>query len=103
MMQKIFITYGEELTEEHIHNPKKLKWIMVISAGKTLLVLGIEREIARLAKCFGMNVAGVNRSGKDASGADRNYSISQLSKILPKADLVVSVLPRTVETSFLQP
>lgn len=72
--------------------------------GKTLLVLGIGAsggEIARLAKCFGMNVAGVNRSGKDAAGGDRIYSISQLSEILPKADFFVSVLPSTVETRFL--
>ncbi|WP_394137895.1 D-2-hydroxyacid dehydrogenase [Cytobacillus oceanisediminis] len=166
---EIFITYGEDLTEEHIHKSKKLKWIMVMSAGmdempfkackekgilvtnargihkipmaefalgtmlghvkqmaalarnerdevwdrklpmeelrgKTLLVLGIGAiggEIARLAKCFGMNVAGVNRSGKDAAGGDRIYSISQLSEILPKADFFVSVLPSTVETRFL--
>ncbi|WP_258309667.1 NAD(P)-dependent oxidoreductase [Cytobacillus oceanisediminis] len=74
--------------------------------GMTLLVLGIGAiggEIARLAKCIGMNVAGVNRSGKDAAGADRIYSISHLSKILPEADFVVSVLPITVETSILQP
>ncbi|WP_415801802.1 hypothetical protein [Cytobacillus oceanisediminis] len=26
-------SYGEDLTEEHIHKSKKLKWIMVMSAG----------------------------------------------------------------------
>lgn len=30
---EIFITYGNDLTTEHINNAKQLKWIMVMSAG----------------------------------------------------------------------
>lgn len=30
---EVFITYGEDLTEEHIRKAKHLKWIMVMSAG----------------------------------------------------------------------
>ncbi|WP_315900306.1 hypothetical protein [Cytobacillus firmus] len=30
---EVFITYGEDLTEEDIHKATKLKWIMVMSAG----------------------------------------------------------------------
>lgn len=30
---EVFITYGEDLTDEHIKNTDKLKWIMVMSAG----------------------------------------------------------------------
>lgn len=29
----VFITYGEDLTAEHVRNAKNLKWIMVMSAG----------------------------------------------------------------------
>ncbi|WP_428839284.1 D-2-hydroxyacid dehydrogenase [Bacillus massilinigeriensis] len=30
---EVFVTYGEDLTPEHIENAAKLKWIMVMSAG----------------------------------------------------------------------
>ncbi|GLB59836.1 D-2-hydroxyacid dehydrogenase [Cytobacillus sp. NCCP-133] len=166
---EIFITYGEDLTEEHIYKTLNLKWIMVMSAGmdemplkackekgilvtnargihkipmaeftlgamlghvkkialladnegnevwdrklpveelngKTLLILGVGAiggEIARLAKCFGMKVAGVNRSGKDSANTDSIYKVSQLTDILPNADFIVSVLPSTAETKYL--
>ncbi|WP_394582986.1 D-2-hydroxyacid dehydrogenase [Cytobacillus firmus] len=166
---EVFITYGEDLTEEHIHKATKLKWIMVMSAGmdempletckekgilitnargihkipmaefalgtmldhvkqrallaenekaevwnrnlpmeelhgKTLLIIGVGAiggEIARLAKCFGMKVAGVNRSGRENMWTDRIFSLSRLIGILPEADFIVSVLPSTPETKYL--
>ncbi|WP_018923331.1 D-2-hydroxyacid dehydrogenase [Salsuginibacillus kocurii] len=33
----VFITYGEDMQDKHIHMAKKLKWIMVISAGMELM------------------------------------------------------------------
>lgn len=166
---EVFITYGEDLTEEHIHKATKLKWIMVMSAGmdemplkackekgilitnargihkipmaefalgtmlghvkqrallaenekaevwnrnlpmeelhgKTLLIIGVGAiggEIARLAKCFGMKVAGVNRSGRENMWTDRIFPLSRLTGILPEADFIVSVLPSTPETKYL--
>ncbi|WP_404358102.1 D-2-hydroxyacid dehydrogenase [Cytobacillus firmus] len=166
---EVFITYGEDLTEEHIHKATKLKWIMVMSAGmdempletckekgilitnargihkipmaefalgtmldhvkqrallaenekaevwnrnlpmeelhgKTLLIIGVGAiggEIARLAKCFGMKVAGVNRSGRENMWTDRIFPLSRLIGILPEADFIVSVLPSTPETKYL--
>ncbi|EAR64284.1 D-3-phosphoglycerate dehydrogenase [Bacillus sp. NRRL B-14911] len=36
---EVFITYGEDLTAAHIESAKKLKWIMVMSAGLELMPL----------------------------------------------------------------
>ncbi|KAF0820478.1 D-3-phosphoglycerate dehydrogenase [Bacillus sp. ZZV12-4809] len=166
---EVFITYGEDLTEEHINKTTKLKWIMVMSAGmdemplksckekgilitnargihkipmaefalgtmlghvkqkallmenekarvwnrnlpieelhgKTLLIIGVGAiggEIARLAKCFGMKVAGVNRNGRENPWTDGIYPVSGLTQILPEADFIVSILPSTPETKHL--
>ncbi|MCM3707943.1 MULTISPECIES: D-2-hydroxyacid dehydrogenase [Cytobacillus] len=166
---EVFITYGEDLTEEYINKATKLRWIMVMSAGidemplkackekgilitnargihkipmaefalgtmlghvkqramlaenekaevwnrnlpmeelhgKTLLIIGVGAiggEIARLAKCFGMKVAGVNRSGRENMWIDRIFPLSRLTGILPEADFIISVLPSTPETKYL--
>lgn len=166
---EIFITYGEDLTEEHIRKSDKLKWIMVMSAGlekmplsaclekgiivtnargvhkipmaeftlstmlqyvkntktlwkreeeanwdrrvpmeelgdKTLLILGVGAiggEIARLAKAFRMNTIGINRSGSAVDYVDELYRLEEMSQLLPRADFIVSVLPSTVETTYL--
>jgi phosphoglycerate dehydrogenase-like enzyme len=41
---EVLLTYGEDLTEEHIRRAKKLKWIMVVSAGIDKMPLGACRE-----------------------------------------------------------
>ncbi len=70
--------------------------------GRTLLVLGlgsIGREVARLARAFGMRVVGVNRDGRGASGdVERVVTPAQLSDVLGSADAVVVTLPLTDET-----
>ncbi|MBM7650272.1 phosphoglycerate dehydrogenase-like enzyme [Bacillus ectoiniformans] len=72
-------------------------------SGKELLVLGtgaIGSEIARLAKAFRMNTAGVNRSGGSAEHFDRIFKQDDILTALPQADFVVSVLPSTKETKY---
>lgn len=41
---EIFITYGEDLTEERIENARNLKWIMVMSAGLDKMPLSACRK-----------------------------------------------------------
>ena len=69
---------------------------------KNLLILGtgaIGSEIGRLAKAFGMNTFGLNRSGVvNSPFFDDIKQITQIDNVLPKADFIVSVLPSTVET-----
>lgn len=69
--------------------------------GKTLLVAGagaIGQEVARLAKAFQMKTIGLSRSGEQREHFDENYQSTELEKLLPETDIVVSVLPSTKET-----
>ncbi|MEW9677002.1 D-2-hydroxyacid dehydrogenase [Lentibacillus sp. L22] len=71
--------------------------------GKTMLIVGagaIGQEVARLAKAFRMQTIGVSKSGKTVEHFDENHPNHELEKLLPKADVVVSVLPSTPETSY---
>ena len=72
--------------------------------GKAMLILGtgaIGQEVARLAQAFGVRTVGVSRSGKTVTHFDENHQTKDLKSILPRADLVVSVLPSTKETEGL--
>ncbi|WP_409297069.1 D-2-hydroxyacid dehydrogenase [Peribacillus sp. SCS-26] len=69
--------------------------------GKTMVVIGagaIGREVARLAKAFGMSVAGINRDGRPAEHFDRTAGMQKLMDEIPSGDYIVSVLPSTEET-----
>ncbi len=72
--------------------------------GKTVGIVGlgnIGREVARLAKAFGMKVVATRRSaGKSrrARYVDRLYPRVQLRQLLAESDFVVLTLPLTKET-----
>lgn len=73
-------------------------------AGRTLGVIGlgaIGQEIARRARCAGMEVLGVNRSGNAVGSVAEVYRQERLHDVLPRCDFVVLVLPATAETSGL--
>ena len=90
-------------------NQDKHTWNRKLSFGelkdKNLLILGtgaIGCEIVCLAKAFGMNTIGLNRSGSANSAFfDDIRTISQMDDMLPNADFIVSVLPSTVETKWM--
>lgn len=73
--------------------------------GALLLIVGfgsIGRELARLARAFGMRVWGVTRSGKgDATHADKILPAALLKDALPHADYIVIAAPETPETKHL--
>ncbi|WP_026698354.1 D-2-hydroxyacid dehydrogenase [Alkalicoccus chagannorensis] len=72
--------------------------------GKQLLIAGagaIGSETARLAQAFGMHTIGVNASGKHVDHFDQVYPVEDLLKHLPRADFVISVLPKMPETDGL--
>ncbi|RNF38182.1 D-2-hydroxyacid dehydrogenase [Planococcus salinus] len=163
---EIVVTYGEDLSSEDIEKAKKLKWIMVVSAGvekmphkaiqergiivsnvrgihktpmsesvlahllslkrslpvlyenqrkkewnrrvgsselkgSTALVIGpgaIGAEIGRLLQAFGVYTIGCNRSGVSAEFMDEMVRFHNIMEALPKADIVISVVPSTKET-----
>lgn len=72
---------------------------------KTVLVVGLGNiggEVARLASCFGAHVCAVTRSTREqVQGIEQMYKPSDLMRVLPKADFVVSCLPHTKKTHHL--
>lgn len=77
---------------------------MVELSGKTMLILGtgaIGQEVARLAKAFQLQTIGISRSGQALENFDAIYLTDELYRLLPYADIVVSVLPSTKETKRL--
>ena len=72
--------------------------------GSTALIIGpgaIGAEIGRILQAFDVKTIGCNRSGRAIPEMDETYSINQLMEHLPKADIVISMLPSTEETKYL--
>ncbi len=73
--------------------------------GKTLLIVGMGRigaHLAKLAKAFDMKVTGIRRDpGKGANGADAIHGMADLVKLVPQADFVVLTCALTPETTGL--
>jgi len=73
-------------------------------AGKTVVVIGfgdLGQGAGRAAKKLGARVIAVTRSGKAARPADAAYPVSQIDRVLPKADFVIVTAPLTPETRNL--
>ena len=73
-------------------------------SGRTLGIVGlgaIGQEIARRARCAGMEVLGVNRSGTAVEAVAEMYRQDRLRDVLPRCDFVVLVVPATAETRGL--
>lgn len=92
----------------YIRNQQAKKWdeanIHLELHQKTIGIIGvgaIGREVAKIAKAFGMKVLGVRNSGKPAEFVDQMYTKGQLNDILPECDYVVVTLPLTEETEHL--
>lgn len=69
--------------------------------GSTAIILGpgaIGSEIGRLLNAFGVYTIGCNSSGNRAQFMDETIPFGQLKEVLPKADIVISILPSTQET-----
>src|SRR4051794_12966360 len=72
--------------------------------GRTLGLVGlgnIGQSIARLARGFGMRVAGCRRTEKPAPFVDRQYPLSELHALLAESDVVAVAAPLTRHTEGL--
>lgn len=68
--------------------------------GRTAVVLGygaIGRRIGRICRAFGMEVVGVRRT-QVSGGAEEIVGVSQLARVLPRAQVLFITLPLTPET-----
>lgn len=71
---------------------------------KTMLIVGtgqIGKQTGKFAKAFDMKTIGVNRSGRDVDYMDEQVTQENLTDALPKADVIVNILPSTDETKDL--
>jgi phosphoglycerate dehydrogenase-like enzyme len=72
--------------------------------GRTALVVGlgtIGSEVARLLRAAGLQVLGVSRSGAPNDAADEAWGVDALDALLPRADILILVVPLTSETRRL--
>lgn len=69
--------------------------------GRTILIVGmgsIGVKVAEVARCFGMRVIGVTKSGKARGHADKILPWTRLEEALPEADIMVIATPLTKYT-----
>jgi phosphoglycerate dehydrogenase-like enzyme len=68
---------------------------------KVMAIVGygqIGREVAVRAKPFGIKTIGISRSLKSDAELDESYLLSQLDRVLPRADIVMLTIALTSET-----
>lgn len=89
-------------------NQRKSNWFKKVKSSElydsTALILGpgaIGGEVGRILRAFGVHTIGCNRSGNTASFMDDIVSFDSLKEVLPKVDIVISLLPSTKETRHL--
>ena len=70
----------------------------------TVMILGpgaIGQEIGRVLQALDVHTIGINSMGEMAKYMNETYPIAQLLNHLPKADIVISILPSTPKTKSL--
>jgi phosphoglycerate dehydrogenase-like enzyme len=91
---------------------QRREWLRVgdadvsVLSGKTMLILGygaIGEQTARTARVFGMEVIGLRRRITEPAVEQgvRLEPAGKLRELLPRADVVVNILPHTQETANL--
>lgn len=91
-----------------IESQREKKWARFAGTdlhGKTIGIIGMGKvgvEVARMAKCFGMNVLGMKREVQgvemSALNVDELFGMNQFERILPRSQYLVLITPHTPET-----
>jgi phosphoglycerate dehydrogenase-like enzyme len=96
--RRVFSMHSNQL--ERRWQPLPYRQAKDISLG--IIGLGsIGRELALTARHFGIQVTGLNRSGKPCEGVEKVYTVDRLGDFLKEPDYVVLTLPATRETNCL--
>ncbi|HXQ15330.1 MAG TPA: NAD(P)-dependent oxidoreductase [Caulobacteraceae bacterium] len=95
-----FQRLGERRAEQAARRWTRLTFREI--AGTSWLIIGfgaIGQGIAKRAKAFGAQIAGVRRSGAPDPLAERMGALAEVKSLLPAADVVVLATPLNQETS----
>lgn len=103
----MILTFARDMLKAHKQKEEK-EWSkprperLFNLPGKTMLILGvgaIGSNVAKVAKAHGMRVLGIRRQPEKSDPCvDRMGSLEDLNRMLPEADIVVSILPRSPHT-----
>jgi len=97
------LAYRKEVAEnrayqkEHVWKQRRTEMV----SGQTLCVVGagsIGKDIAKLAKAFGMRTVGYRTKKEPVEHFDEIYVGDELTRCMAESDYVVSVLPNTKHT-----
>lgn len=87
---------------------RKKQWKMDTSLlelyGKTVGFIGagsIATEAAKRLEAFGLNIIGINSSGRDVEHFHKTYSIDKINEVVPSCDFIVVTSPYTKKTHHL--
>lgn len=72
--------------------------------GSTALIIGpgaIGSEVGRLLQAFEVYTIGINGSGNAAAYMNETYRMDKIAEHLPKAEIIICILPSTKETENL--
>lgn len=91
-----------------LENQRKGEWSKRVFPtellGSTAVILGpgaIGGEVGRILQAFGVHTIGCNSSGRLASYMNEMVAFENLTDVLQKADIVISILPSTEQTKEL--
>ncbi len=72
-------------------------------ADKNIMIVGtghIGIRLAEILRVFGVNLFGVNRTGRKIPGFDEVISQNKVQELLPEMDIVINLLPDNDETHY---
>lgn len=100
-----YILFFKKEIPKNVRHQKDSAWnrrALMTLGGETICILGagsVGREIAKIAKAFGMHTCGYRTSAKPAEFFDEVFTGDGLKRFLAKSDYVISVLPSTNATN----
>ena len=95
------LRHYDQLQKAHIWNGN---WQEDTLEGKTVLILGagdIGSALAKRLRGFDCTVIGLRRTAGSLPGFDQMYTLEDLDRMLPQADIVAGCLPGTGQTKGL--